>query len=56
METVFIPLREEVLNVVRLMGKGGGYIAAPEQEIQGDVPRENILALLDAVKELYRSF
>ena len=37
-----------------LMARGGGYIFSPAQEIQGDVPAENILALLDVARESAR--
>ena len=37
-----------------LMSKGGGYILSPAQEIQGDVPAENILALIETAKEIYK--
>jgi uroporphyrinogen decarboxylase len=29
------------------MGKNGGYIAAPTHAMPGDIPLENILAMLD---------
>ena len=34
-----------------LMSKGGGYILAPAQEIQADVPPENVLALVETARE-----
>lgn len=43
-------VRQEVSQVINLMSQGGGYITAPAQEIQSDVPFENILALLEAAK------
>ena len=39
---------------IELLGRHGGYMVAPSQEIMTDVPLENIDALLDAVFE-YRS-
>ena len=33
------------------MSKNGGFITAPSQEIQEDVPYENLCALIDAAKE-----
>lgn len=33
-----------------LMSRNGGYVLAPAQEIQDDVPIENILALIDVAK------
>jgi hypothetical protein len=34
------------------MSKGGGYIFAPAQAIQNDVPSANITALLEVAREL----
>ena len=39
-------VKQETRRVRALMSQGGGYILAPAQEIQGDVPVENILALI----------
>lgn len=44
-------VKEETLKVRDLMSTGGGYILAPAQEIQGDVPAKNILALIETAKE-----
>ena len=45
---------EEIRNIIsetmRVLGSGGGYIAAPTHRITGDVPVENILAMIDAFK------
>ena len=43
-------VRGEVDRIVELMGRGGGYITSPAQEIQHDVPLENIIALIEQVK------
>ena len=40
-------MKEETREVIEKMSEGGGYIASPAQEIQGDVPVENMLALLE---------
>ena len=40
-------VRDETVRTMRLMGKGGGYIAAPTHGITRDVPPENILAMAD---------
>jgi len=42
---------QETREVVSLMRQGGGYITAPAQEIQYDVPYENLIALIDTAKE-----
>ncbi|OQB35910.1 MAG: methylcobalamin:coenzyme M methyltransferase [Candidatus Latescibacteria bacterium ADurb.Bin168] len=44
-------VKAEVRRVRRLMATGGGYILAPAQEIQEDVPAENIIALVEAARE-----
>jgi len=43
-------VRKETLSVRTMMSKGGGYITAPAQEIQTDVPIENLMALLEAAR------
>ncbi len=40
----------EVARVIELMSAGGGYITAPAQHIQDDVPLENMLALIETAK------
>lgn len=40
-------VRREVRQVVEYMRQGGGYITSPAQEIQTDVPVENMFALID---------
>jgi len=44
-------VRAEARAVRELMSAGGGYLFAPAQSIQGDVPVENILALLEVARE-----
>jgi uroporphyrinogen decarboxylase len=44
-------VRAEVRQVRDMMSKGGGYILAPAQSIQNDVPLQNILALLEVARE-----
>lgn len=44
-------VRKEVRRVRDLMSKDGGYILAPSQEIQADVPVENVLALIEVARE-----
>jgi uroporphyrinogen decarboxylase len=38
-------VRQRVQEVTEAVGKGGGYILAPDQALQGDVPLENVLAM-----------
>lgn len=45
-------VREMAANVIKILGKGGGYIIAPSQEIMNDVPIENIAAIVETAIEL----
>lgn len=45
-------VKQEAREVRTIMSKGGGYIFAPAQAIQNDVPFANITALLDVAREL----
>ena len=47
-------IRAEVHRRAAILGKGGGYLIAPAHNIQSDTPVENVLAFVDAVKELAR--
>jgi len=40
----------EVKRIIRVMKPGGGYIASPTHAVPGDVPCENIVAMLKAFK------
>jgi uroporphyrinogen decarboxylase len=42
-------VRREVGKTIRLMGKGGGHIIAPSQEVMKDVPLANIVAMLETI-------
>ena len=44
-------VRKETERVIRLMSDHGGYITCPSQEIQTDVPYENLRALIDTARE-----
>jgi uroporphyrinogen decarboxylase len=44
-------VKAEARAVREMMSRGGGYIFAPAQEIQDDVPLENIEALLEVARE-----
>ncbi|MCL5986345.1 MAG: hypothetical protein M1371_07240 [Actinobacteria bacterium] len=43
--------RDMVRETIRTLGKGGGYIIAPSQEIMNDVPIENIKAVVETIRE-----
>lgn len=44
-------VREGTLRTIEILGKDGGYICAPAQEIMNNVPAENVAALVGAIKE-----
>ena len=44
-------VRKEARRVRDLMSKNGGYIFSPSQDIQRDVPVENVMALLEVARE-----
>ncbi len=44
-------VRGEVLRILREIGAGGGYIAAPSHAIPKDVPVENIMALWETLRD-----
>lgn len=44
-------VRRETREVIELMSKNGGYITCSSQEIQNDVPYENLKALIETAKE-----
>lgn len=41
---------KETERVIKLMSRNGGYITAPSQEIQTDVPYENLRAMIDTAR------
>ena len=45
-------VKAETRGVRDLMSRGGGYILAPAQAIQGDVPAENIIAMIEVAREM----
>lgn len=45
-------VREETRKVAAALSKSGGYITAPSQEVQKDVPFENLCMLIDTAREL----
>jgi uroporphyrinogen decarboxylase len=44
-------VKDAVKHCVDTLGANGQYLIAPSQEIMNDVPTENILALIEAIKE-----
>jgi len=49
-------VREEVRRVMKILGKGGGFMVAAVHTIMNDVPPENVLAMVDAVDEFGKSY
>lgn len=48
-------IKSEVKRIASLLGKNGGYIIAPAHNIQNDTPVENVMAFVEAVKDLSNS-
>ena len=44
-------VRKHVLEQIRVLGKGGGYLCGPDHIIKPGVPYENVTALYEAVRE-----
>ena len=40
-------VRAETIRIIKIMKKGGGYIAAPTHAVEHDVPPENIMAMFE---------
>jgi len=39
------------IDTIRILGKGGGHIIAPSQELMNDIPVENIKAMVETIRE-----
>lgn len=48
-------VREEVLRHCDIFAKDGGFVFNMVQNIQANVPFENIIAMIDAIKEFNNS-
>jgi uroporphyrinogen-III decarboxylase len=46
-------VREEVLRLCDVLGKDGGFVFNTVHNIQANVPVENIVAMINAVKEFH---
>jgi uroporphyrinogen decarboxylase len=44
-------VKEMARHSIRTLGKGGGHIIAPSQEVMKDVPLENVVALVETIVE-----
>ncbi|MHB1454206.1 MAG: uroporphyrinogen decarboxylase family protein [Saccharofermentanales bacterium] len=43
-------VQSEVRRIVRILGENGGYILAPSQGLESDVPIDNVVAMYDEAK------
>lgn len=43
-------VKSETLRIMKIMSKNGGYICAPTHALAFDVPPENVLAMMDVLK------
>ena len=43
-------VRQGVVELVQILGASGGYVMAPAHQIQDDIPPENIIAWVEAVR------
>ena len=43
-------VRKTAAETIKILGKGGGYIASPTHKVPADVPVENIIALAEAFR------
>jgi uroporphyrinogen decarboxylase len=46
-------VRQEVIRLIEILGRGGGYILGPSHAIQAGTPPENIAALFDTAQSCY---
>ncbi len=45
-------VRERVRELAAVLGRDGGYVMAPAHEMQDDIPAENIVAWIEAIRNL----
>jgi uroporphyrinogen decarboxylase len=43
-------VRERTRHVIRTLGRRGGLIIGPSQEIMSDIPIENIVAMVETIR------
>lgn len=44
-------MRQHTRKYIQALAPGGGYIVAPVHNVQGDVPPQNLVAMVEAVEE-----
>jgi Uroporphyrinogen-III decarboxylase len=44
-------VREEVKHLIAEVGRGGGFIISPSHDMPGDIPIENLIALIDTIRD-----
>jgi hypothetical protein len=47
-------VREQVINNCKIFGRGGGFVFNTVHNIQANVPVENIVAMIDTIKDINR--
>ncbi len=47
-------IRTEVRRLMETVGQGGGFVVAPSHDMPGDIPLENLLAFISAVREGFK--
>lgn len=47
-------VQKKTVEIMKVMGKDGGYIAAPTHDVPADVPPQNILAMLDVFQRQHQ--
>ena len=47
------PVRDETMQLIDVMGQGGGYILGPSHAIQAGTPPENIIAMFEPAGSYY---
>jgi uroporphyrinogen decarboxylase len=45
-------VKSAMREIMDIMGKGGGYIVAPTHAVPGDVPPENVMAMIEVFKSM----
>ncbi|MCK4897621.1 MAG: hypothetical protein KAS38_02495, partial [Anaerolineales bacterium] len=46
-----VEVETEVRERIQVLAPGGGYVLAPSNHLQSDVPAENVVALFRAARE-----
>ena len=44
-------IRDETRRLMDVVGRDGGFIVAPSHDMPGDIPLENMVAMIETVRE-----